>query len=485
MQNPAPTQASSAASTWQQRLVGMLRRYQHWFVPSTDGMDASQEQLTNLLNINTIATLVLYAVLIIELAIQGEFSATIMWSHGLGWLVYFACWRLLFRGYFTLAGIAIMITISITLAVVIWMLGSILVPGVNMFLYIIPLAGLLFRRKGLVAATLLGSLMMLGLTAAQVYGLMPAANAAPRIGFWVNMTTMMVGTAFLINAGLVSIDRILRSLALELEERQKAEDQLRELNTQLQEMIKERKDALRQTNANLHKALATRDTFMNAITKELLVPLGSIRQLAQQMQEPGLETSNPRQKAAIATLEHSGQRLASGVNQVLEYTQLQRGEAVPNLADVEVGTLCKGMVAAYTSPAALAGLRLESDLPAGMLLARCDEARLRQVLDCLLANAVKFGAGGGSIGLSAALQGSQVRVSVWDHGIGIRAEELPLLFQPFAQLDAGLARRFTGFGLDLAIAKLNTERMGGELTVSSQPGAGTTFSVTLPAAGGA
>ena len=478
---PHPTHIESPQ--WQRRLLTFLKRYRHWFFPSTTGMDEFRAQQTTLLNINMITIMILYLLVIVELAIRNEFPRTIVWVDSIGLVACFLIWRLLFKGYYNLVGIAIIVLICVTMAELVWVMGSIMVPATTLILYIIPLAGLLFRKKGLVVVTLLGSALILGLTTAQINGLMPPADPTPRIGFWINITVIMAGTAFLINAGLVSADRILHLLTRELAERQKAETHLRELNTQLEEMVEKRKAALQQTNANLQKALTTRDTFMNAITKELLVPLGSIRQLAQQMQEPGLAQANPRQQAAISSLEQSGERLASGVGQVLEFTQLQRGEAELNLADVEVGTLCGSMVASYTAPAAALGLKLESQSPTGMLLARCDEARLRQVLDCLLSNAVKFGAGGGSIGISAGLQANQVQISVWDHGIGITKEELPLLYQPFAQLDEGLARRYTGFGLNLAIAKLNADRMGGSLSVQSQPGVGTTFTVTLPAAG--
>lgn len=104
----------------------------------------------------------------------------------------------------------------------------------------------------------------------------------------------------------------------------------------------------------------------------------------------------------------------------------------------------------------------------------------------LLSNAIKF-TGQGEIALTAEMipdaanpEVSQLRISVTDSGIGIRPEDYDKLFQPFHQLDTGLARRHEGTGLGLAICKRLVERMGGTITVASEWGRGSTFQFTLP-----
>ncbi|NTU80414.1 MAG: response regulator, partial [Chloroflexales bacterium] len=111
-----------------------------------------------------------------------------------------------------------------------------------------------------------------------------------------------------------------------------------------------------------------------------------------------------------------------------------------------------------------------------------DERRLKQILVNLLANAVKFTPEGGKVGLE--LRGNAeeqtVTFTVWDTGIGIAAEDLPQLFQPFVQLDSSLSRQHTGTGLGLALVARLTAAHGGSVAVESTPGVGSRFHVTFP-----
>ena len=111
-----------------------------------------------------------------------------------------------------------------------------------------------------------------------------------------------------------------------------------------------------------------------------------------------------------------------------------------------------------------------------------DERRLKQVLVNLLGNAVKFVPKGGDLGLEARVDHDEgvVLFVVWDHGIGIAPEHVPRLFQPFVQLDSGLARKHEGTGLGLALVRRLVELHGGAVGVQSKPGEGTRFTVTLP-----
>jgi signal transduction histidine kinase len=116
------------------------------------------------------------------------------------------------------------------------------------------------------------------------------------------------------------------------------------------------------------------------------------------------------------------------------------------------------------------------------LVARADPEKLQQILLNLLSNAAKFTPRGGRVCLSAEREGDRVLIYVRDTGPGIPADRLDAIFDPFVQVDQRLVREHKGVGLGLAISRNLARGVGGELTVSSQVGEGTTFRLSLPAA---
>ena len=112
-----------------------------------------------------------------------------------------------------------------------------------------------------------------------------------------------------------------------------------------------------------------------------------------------------------------------------------------------------------------------------------DKRRLRQILYNLLSNAVKFTPEGGAIGIDVAAtdEGRRLQFTVWDTGIGLSADEQARLFRPFEQIDSRLVRQYAGTGLGLTIVKRLTDLHGGTISMTSAPGAGSRFTVELPA----
>jgi len=111
-----------------------------------------------------------------------------------------------------------------------------------------------------------------------------------------------------------------------------------------------------------------------------------------------------------------------------------------------------------------------------------DELRIQQILFNLYSNAIKFTPAGGKIGIDVIgnRENKNVKITVWDTGIGIQNEDLPRLFHHFSQLDARLSREFEGSGLGLALSKQLAQLFGGNITVESVFGQGSRFTVTLP-----
>jgi signal transduction histidine kinase len=123
-------------------------------------------------------------------------------------------------------------------------------------------------------------------------------------------------------------------------------------------------------------------------------------------------------------------------------------------------------------------------LGAENLLVYADERRLIQTIEKLLRNAIKFSTANATVGIELAADQSAgvTRITVWDEGIGIASADIARLFQPFVQLEHSLTRRYEGVGLGLSIASRLTHLMGGKISVESQPGSGSRFTVALPLA---
>jgi signal transduction histidine kinase len=189
-----------------------------------------------------------------------------------------------------------------------------------------------------------------------------------------------------------------------------------------------------------------------------------------------------QQREDLGRIQRSQRHLLGLVNEVLNYTKLETGSVRYDLADVVVYEALAGAEALVAPQARAKRLTVlvEECSPDGVV--RADAEKLRQVLVNLLSNAVKFTAPGGRIAVACAADGPRVRIGVQDTGIGIAADQQERIFEPFVQVRADLTRPHEGAGLGLAISRDLARGMGGDLTVESVLGSGSTFTVTLPRA---
>lgn len=175
-----------------------------------------------------------------------------------------------------------------------------------------------------------------------------------------------------------------------------------------------------------------------------------------------------------------GRRLLDTLNAVLDLAQLESGLHPVTVQPVEVTALAEGVAAQFREAAEAKGLRLAC-APADKLTVQTDAAAVRRILSSLVSNAVKF-TDTGYVTLAVVAEDEETVFSVSDTGIGIRASFLPDLFRGFVQESDGLTREFEGTGLNLAVAYRLAQQIGGELTVHSSKGAGSTFVLRLPRA---
>ncbi|MEH2064886.1 MAG: PAS domain-containing protein [Nostoc sp.] len=271
--------------------------------------------------------------------------------------------------------------------------------------------------------------------------------------------------------------------------------------------ISDRKEAdtqLRQTNEQLARATRLKDEFLANMSHELRTPLNAILGMSEGLQESVFGSINERQLKAIATIERSGRHLLELINDILDLSKIESGKLELQLSDVSVRSLCDGSVAFVKQMALKKNIRLSTHISKNIDSIQVDDRRLRQVLINLLSNAVKFTLEGGSVKLEVQLEGAgevgeqrgrgaegaggvnssssslNLCFIVTDTGIGIAPEEIGKLFQPFIQLDSSLNRQYSGTGLGLALVRRIATLHGGMVSVSSEVGKGSCFTVRIP-----
>jgi PAS domain S-box-containing protein len=273
----------------------------------------------------------------------------------------------------------------------------------------------------------------------------------------------------------------------ELSQKQQAEVKLTETNHQLAV-----------SNQELIRATRLKDEFLANMSHELRTPLNAILGLSESLLEEVFGATNDRQKKAISTVERSGQHLLSLINDILEVSKIEAGKLELEMTTVSATTLTNSTLAFVKQLAHQKQIQLTTSFAANLGNIDVDERRIRQVLINLLNNAVKFTPAGGRVTLEVQLEqaefcvptntdlreqldsGAWILFAVTDTGIGITPENQSKLFKPFVQIDGSLNRHYQGTGLGLTLVKQIVELHGGLVTLTSEFGQGSCFTVRLP-----
>jgi len=269
-------------------------------------------------------------------------------------------------------------------------------------------------------------------------------------------------------------------------EAQGAAEELARANRQLREAMAEaeraRADAER-ARTEAEAASRAKSDFLATMSHELRTPLNAIGGYAQLM-EMGLHGPvTDAQRDALARIGHSQAHLLTLINDVLSFARIDAGQVQYAIEDVSLHETLAELDALVAPQVRASRLTfVYRPCPRG-LSARADRDKLRQVVLNLLANAIKYTAAGGVVTVECDADDRHVRVHVRDTGTGIRAERLPFIFEPFVQGERALNRPDEGVGLGLAISRDLARGMGGDISVASEVGKGSTFTVVLPRAG--
>jgi PAS domain S-box-containing protein len=262
--------------------------------------------------------------------------------------------------------------------------------------------------------------------------------------------------------------------------------------------------ALLQKNAELQDTSRMKSEFLANMSHELRTPLNAIIGFSEVLKDGMLGEMTDKQRGFIGDIFSSGKHLLALINDILDLSKVESGTMMLDLESVQVSSLFVSSLSIIREKAAARHIRLVADAAAELGSFQADTRKVKQIAYNLLSNAVKFTNQGGEVTLRASrvpraevgqLSGSWpgrifpladnefadfLEIAVTDNGIGISPQGLEQLFKPFSQIDSGLARKYEGTGLGLAMVKLLAELHGGSVAVQSAVGEGSCFTVWLP-----
>jgi signal transduction histidine kinase len=240
---------------------------------------------------------------------------------------------------------------------------------------------------------------------------------------------------------------------------------------------------LRLSEAQLAEASKAKSEFIARMSHELRTPLNAIIGFSEMIREAMIGPLDARYRGYGADIHSAGRHLQNVINDILDISKIEGGRLELRDEPVAIEDMIESSRRIVAAMAEATGVELSVDAPASLPLIRCDALRFRQILLNLMSNAVKFTPSGGSVTVSADIEGGFAVVAVADTGIGMRAEDIAIALQPFRQVGSAgdpLTRRFAGTGLGLPLAKALVELHGGTLAIESAPERGTKVFIRLP-----
>ena len=250
----------------------------------------------------------------------------------------------------------------------------------------------------------------------------------------------------------------------------------------MQSQLEERARELERANEQLMQHDRAKDSFLSNVSHELRTPLSTIQGYLEMMESGSLGTLAAEQEAAVQVMHRNVRRLIGHINEIIDFSRMEIRGVQLNIDLFSPETLARHALDSARPQAEAGGVRLTCEAaPEVPAWAWGDGEKLGQVLGVLLNNAVKFTETGGEVrvrlGLSAA---NRLTLAVQDTGIGIDPRYHESVFTKFFQVDASRTRRFSGTGIGLSIARSIVQAHGGDITLDSEPGAGSCFTVVLP-----
>jgi signal transduction histidine kinase len=268
-----------------------------------------------------------------------------------------------------------------------------------------------------------------------------------------------------------AFNRMLRSLV-------SMQDRLRKVNADLDRKV----DELAQANMALYESNRLKSDFLATMSHELRTPLNSILGFSDVLlSADGL---SEKQARWVGNVKSSGEQLLALINDILDLAKIEAGKMQVRPTQFSARDSCEGLLAMFRPLAEKKNIDLRGQFEADTPPVRQDMVKLQQILSNLLSNAIKFTPEGGRVVLKAETapgpDGGLLVLTVSDTGVGIAAEEQELVFEKFRQAGNPLTRQHAGTGLGLSIVRELSKLLGGDVSLHSELGRGSTFTVRLP-----
>ncbi|MDF0597597.1 response regulator [Psychromarinibacter halotolerans] len=243
--------------------------------------------------------------------------------------------------------------------------------------------------------------------------------------------------------------------------------------------LRDRQVELEAARAEAEEANDAKSRFLASMSHELRTPLNAIIGYSEMLIEDAEDAGDTTSVPDLQRIESSGRHLLALINDILDLSKIEAGKMEMHIEEVDIATLVDDVQATVAPLVAMNDNTLSVTVADDIGTMMTDRTKLRQNLFNLLSNASKF-TQNGRVDLTVTPEAEMIRFDVRDEGIGMTPDQLSRLFQPFAQADSSTSSKYGGTGLGLSIVKSYCEMLGGGVSVVSEPGKGSTFTIRLP-----
>lgn len=280
----------------------------------------------------------------------------------------------------------------------------------------------------------------------------------------------------LVEKGFITQENLDRAIAEQILQYQNA---LQEANQKLEQRVKERTAELEKALEQLHSLNELKSNLVANISHELRTPLTHLTGYLDLLLSGDLGPLNPQQRAALEVIQRSSERLAQLIEDLILFSVSEKNQIYLNIRPVNAFELLSSVYQRNSPKAIERQINFHFEPPESTLLVAADQEKVSWVLMQLVDNAIKFTPPAGKVHLFTERDEGFLKIQVSDTGIGIPADRIEQIFEPFVQLDGSSTRKAGGTGLGLALARRIIEAHGSVIHVHSEESKGSTFSFAL------